>query len=65
MNYTFKKGHYKTLFTQLPEGGYHVTQYQFLPDHLNWVPISGKKVTDEEATDLMKRLSKQEYITGG
>ena len=62
MNYMLVKGHYKTLFTKLQEGGYHVTQYQFLPGHLNWVPFSGKKVTDEEAMELMQKLANQQYL---
>ncbi len=60
-NYAFIKGHYKTLFTALPDGGYYITQYQFLPGHLNWIPYSGKKVSEEEAAAVMKRLAKQQY----
>lgn len=62
MNYALVKGHYKALFTKLPEGGYHVIQYQFMPGHLNWTPISGKRVSQEEAVEIMQRLAKQNYL---
>lgn len=62
MNYTLIKGQYRTVFTRLPEGGYLITQYQFLPGHLNWVPYSSKQVTNQEAINLMQRLAKQNYL---
>lgn len=61
MNYTLVKGHFRTVFTKLPEGGYNVTQYQFMPGHLNWTPVSGKNVSEEEAKVLTQKLARQEY----
>jgi len=67
MNFTLVKGHYKVEFTFIPgeknekEDKYCVTQYQFLPGHLNYVPYSGKLVTAKEGNRLMMRLEKENY----
>lgn len=61
MNYTLVKGHMKVVFTQLLDGRYHVTQYQFLPQHNNWVPYSGETVTEKKAMDLMVQITRKEY----
>lgn len=61
MNYTLTKGHMKVVFTKLVDGTYHVTQYQFLPQHRNWVPYSGETVTAERAMELMEEVSRKDY----
>lgn len=62
MNYSLNKGHMKAVFTELPDGNYFVTQYQFIPGHQNWVPFSGEQVTAQKAMELMKKLSKKEFV---
>ena len=51
----------KVVFTKLVDGRYHVTQYQFLPQHRNWVPYSGETVTADRAMELMEEVARKEY----
>ena len=66
MNYTLVKGHFKVEFKLIPgttakEDMYNVTQYQFLPNHLNYIPYSGKTISAKEGNKLMMLLEKENY----